>query len=116
MDLGLVCQSQAGDGFNTIDPYVMQASDGSLWLAFGSFWTGIKLVQLDPNTGKRIASDSPMYALASHDSIEAACLWERGEYYYLFVNWGLCCRGTNSTYNIRVGRSAAVTGPYPGQR
>ena len=28
------------------------------------------------------------------------------------MNWGLCCRGTNSTYTIRVGRSAQITGPY----
>jgi len=28
------------------------------------------------------------------------------------VNWGHCCRGTNSTYNIRFGRSRNVTGPY----
>jgi arabinan endo-1,5-alpha-L-arabinosidase len=24
----------------------------------------------------------------------------------------MCCRGANSTYNIRIGRSAAITGPY----
>ena len=28
------------------------------------------------------------------------------------MNWGLCCRGTNSTYEIRVGRSRQITGPY----
>lgn len=111
-DQGLVCQSRPGDNFNTIDPSVMLAADGSLWLAFGSFWTGIKLLQLDPDTGKRITSDSPMYSLAFHSSIEAPCLWQQGGYYYLFVNWGLCCRGTNSTYNVRVGRSADVTEPY----
>ena len=111
-DQGMVCESHREDSFNTIDPSVMQAADGTLWLAFGSFWTGIKLIQLDPATGKRVDPDSPIYSLAYHDSIEAACLWQWGEYYYLFVNWGLCCRGTNSTYNIRVGRSHAATGPY----
>jgi arabinan endo-1,5-alpha-L-arabinosidase len=111
-DQGAVVQSHGGDSFNAIDPSVTQAADGSLWLAFGSFWTGIKLLQLDPATGKRIAADSPMSSLAFHDSIEAACLWQRGDYYYLFVDWGQCCRGTNSTYNIRVGRSMSVTGPY----
>jgi arabinan endo-1,5-alpha-L-arabinosidase len=35
-----------------------------------------------------------------------------GAVQYLFINWGLCCRGTNSTYEIRVGRSEKITGPY----
>ncbi len=33
-------------------------------------------------------------------------------YYYLFVNRGSCCQGANSSYNIRMGRSKTVTGPY----
>jgi arabinan endo-1,5-alpha-L-arabinosidase len=50
--------------------------------------------------------------LAHSDSIEASYIYQHGSYYYLFVNWGVCCRGTNSTYNVRVGRSAEITGPY----
>jgi arabinan endo-1,5-alpha-L-arabinosidase len=80
-------------------------------MAFGSFWKGIFLVQLDPKTGLRRATNSPV-RVAYSSSIEAACLMQRGEDYYLFVNWGRCCRGTNSTYEIRVGRSKQVTGPY----
>jgi arabinan endo-1,5-alpha-L-arabinosidase len=111
-DQGVVCQSRREDSFNAIDPSAMRTGDGSLWLTFGSFWTGIKLIQLDPDTGKRISSASPIYSLAFHSSIEAPCLFERQGNYYLFVNWGQCCKGTNSTYNIRLGRSALVTGPY----
>jgi arabinan endo-1,5-alpha-L-arabinosidase len=59
-----------------------------------------------------MAGDSTMYSLAHHDSIEAACTCLHGGKYYLFVNWGRCCRGVNSTYNIRVGRSERITGPY----
>jgi arabinan endo-1,5-alpha-L-arabinosidase len=70
------------------------------------------LIQLDPKTGKRIAPDSKLVSLAYNESIEAAHLCRHDDYYYLFVNWGSCCRGPNSTYNIRVGRSKTVTGPY----
>jgi arabinan endo-1,5-alpha-L-arabinosidase len=111
-DCGSVIQSSAGDNFNAIDPCVTQDVSGRLWLAFGSFWSGIKLIELDPATGKRIAPDSPIRSLAHHDMIEAAYVYRHGAYYYLFVNWGLCSRGVNSTYNIRVGRSPDITGPY----
>jgi arabinan endo-1,5-alpha-L-arabinosidase len=111
-DCGLVVQSRDTDDFNAIDPAISQDAEGRLWLAFGSFWRGIKLVELDGRTGKRIADDSPIYSLAENNSIEASYIYRHEDYYYLFVNWGLCCRGTNSTYEIRVGRSGKITGPY----
>jgi len=111
-DQGMVIQSSPRDDFNTIDPALFQDSDGSLWMSFGSFWGGIKMIQLDPKTGKRIAPDSPVYPLAHYDSIEAPFIYPHDGKYLLFVNWGFCCRGTNSTYEIRVGRSDKITGPY----
>lgn len=105
-------EGQAGPAYNAIDPAVFQDRDGSLWLAFGSHWTGIKLLQLDPRTGKRMAADAKLHSLACNESIEAAYLCRNNDYYYLFVNWGSCCRGVESTYNIRIGRSKTVTGPY----
>lgn len=111
-DQGLVVRTKDGDGYNAIDPSVFADSDGSLWLTFGSYWSGIKLIQLDPKTGKRLAPDSKLHALAYNDSIEASYLCRQDDYYYLFVNWGSCCQGPKSTYNIRIGRSKAVTGPY----
>ena len=112
MDCGLVIQSGATNDFNAIDPAVCRDFDGKLWLAFGSFWSGIKLIELDPQTGKRIAPDAPIYSLAHNDSIEAAYIYPHEKWYYLFVNWGRCCRGTNSTYEIRVGRAQTIAGPY----
>ena len=111
-DEGLVIKSDPQDDFNTIDPAIFHDTNGSLWLSFGSFWSGIRMIELDRDSGKRITPDCPVLSLAHYDSIEASYLYQRGGYYYLFVDWGMCCRGPNSTYNIRLGRSKQITGPY----
>ena len=111
-DEGVVVRTQDGDGYNAIDPALFRDQDGSLWMSFGSYWSGIKLVQLDPKTGKRQAQDSKLFSIAHNSSIEASYLCRHDDYYYLFVNWGSCCQGPKSTYNIRIGRSKSVTGPY----
>ena len=71
-DHGIVVQSREGGDFNTIDPSVFSDDNGTLWLAFGSYWSGIKLVQLDPKTGKRLTPEAPLSALAYNKSIEAS--------------------------------------------
>jgi hypothetical protein len=86
-------------------------------MSFGSFWNGVYMTQSDPATGKRITTNSPTISIARHlplnpNAIEAPYIYERDGFYYLFVNWDTCCQGVNSTYNIRVGRSANITGPY----
>lgn len=111
-DAGIVVRSFTTNDFNTIDPAVTFDGEGRLWLSFGSYWSGIKLIELDSKTGLRITPDSPMYSLAYNESIEAPFIQRHGTNYFLFVNWGQCCRGTNSTYEIRVGRSDKITGPY----
>jgi arabinan endo-1,5-alpha-L-arabinosidase len=111
-DAGAVITSTNGSAFNTIDPSVMLDADGRLWLAFGSFWQGIFMTELNPQSGQRAATNSPIYQLAWNHSIEASCLTRHGNFYYLFVNWGRCCEGTNSTYEVRIGRADRITGPY----
>jgi arabinan endo-1,5-alpha-L-arabinosidase len=111
-DCGPVIASTNGGAFNTIDPSVMLDTDGKLWLAFGSYWEGIYLMELNPETGLRIATNAPLFHLAWNNSIEAACLTRHENFYYLFVNWGQCCKGTNSTYEVRVGRAEKISGPY----
>ena len=112
VDEGIVMRSREGDDFNAIDPAVTFDADGRLWMSFGSFWGGIKLIELDPTTGKRVAPDSPIHSLARAKEIEAPHIFRHRGHYYLFLNWGLCCRGVKSTYTIRVGRSESITGPY----
>jgi arabinan endo-1,5-alpha-L-arabinosidase len=112
-DQGLIVQSKTTDTFNAIDPNVSFDSTCTPWLAFGSFWSGIQLRQLDPATGK-LATDATVYPLASRNggAIEAASIVSHNGYYYLFVSFDACCKGVNSTYRTMVGRAAKITGPY----
>ena len=111
-EVGEVIRSTNGSAFNTIDPSAFLDRDGKLWLAFGSYWKGIFLTELDPQSGQRVNPSLPPQQLAWNYSIEAACLTRHEKFYYLFVNWGQCCRGTNSTYEVRMGRAEKITGPY----
>ena len=113
-DLGLVVRSKEADRFNAIDPQVLTMRDGRVFLAFGSMWDGIFLTELNPRT-LRVLSDEligPLAARPDGETVEAAFLVERGKYWYLFVSFDACCRGSKSTYNIRVGRSERLKGPY----
>ena len=116
-DQGLVLKSGTGDDFNAIDPYRIDTSDGRAWLTYGSYWSGIKLRELDPATGKLMADDTPVYDLAAYGGgvIEAPAIREHDGRYYLFVSYDRCCAGVDSTYRIMVGRAEAVTGPYVGK-
>lgn len=112
-DQGKVYTSSSSSDYNAIDPSLIVDPSGKWWLVFGSWWTGIKLIQIDPSTGKQLAGNTTRYSLASASGgIEGAYLFYHSGYYYLFTSRGLCCKGVNSTYWIAVGRSASITGPY----
>ncbi len=113
-DQGLVLKSKAGDDFNAIDPFRINLADGRGFLVFGSFWSGIKLRELDTKTGKLIRDDAPTFALASRHggAIEAPSILEHEGRFYLFVSFDQCCKGIASTYNIRIGRADKIEGPY----
>lgn len=128
-DEGLVLQSSAADDYNAIDPNIVLDEAGQPWLSFGSFWSGIKMRRIDPATGKLSTADAKIYSLAARrrpenpetakpglpfdwQAIEAPFIVRHSGYYYLFVSFDLCCRGTASTYRTMVGRSRSVTGPY----
>jgi arabinan endo-1,5-alpha-L-arabinosidase len=112
-DRGLVLMSNVQDDFNAIDPFRIDTSDGRAFLVFGSFWSGIKLSELNPDTGKLLGK-MPVVALAGRrgGAIEAPSILERDGRFYLFVSFDQCCKGVASTYNIRVGRADRIEGPY----
>lgn len=114
-DDGQVFRSYSTDDYNAIDPSLVTAADGSKWLVFGSYWSGIKLMKLDSATGKPATSSPTLYSLAakpSPDPEEGSGIVYHDGYYYLFVAVDTCCKGISSTYHIQVGRSASITGPY----
>ncbi|MGB3440598.1 MAG: arabinan endo-1,5-alpha-L-arabinosidase [Actinophytocola sp.] len=112
---GVVVQTSNSSDHNAIDPNLVVDQSGAWWLTYGSFWTGIKMVRINSSTGK--PADSTRYSLAQRPSsaggaIEAPYIIYRSGYYYLFVSFDYCCRGTSSTYRVMVGRSTSITGPY----
>ncbi|MBW3625351.1 MAG: arabinan endo-1,5-alpha-L-arabinosidase [Armatimonadetes bacterium] len=116
VDRGKVIESHREDFWNAIDANLAVDAKGGYWLSWGSFWGGIKMRRLDPKTGKASDKDATLYALAHRPdpphALEAPFIVRKGKYYYLFVSFDFCCRGNESTYNIRVGRSTKITGPY----
>jgi arabinan endo-1,5-alpha-L-arabinosidase len=113
-DQGEVITSHASDDWNAIDPFRIDTSDGRAWLSYGSYWSGIKLNELDPRTGKLLSPQTPAIGVASRGrgAIEASSLLEHDGRFYLFVSYDRCCAGVASTYRIMVGRADTITGPY----
>ena len=114
-DLGRVIESFDNSNFNAIDPNLYVAADGKWWLSFGSFWGGLKLVELSPSTGKPLNANNLISIAARPNNggaIEAPVITKHGNYFYLWAAFDSCCKGVDSTYRTMVGRSSSITGPY----
>jgi len=109
-----------------IDPSTFRSFDNELYLVSGG---GVIIgTQLNTETYMPISGDwyseendawkdiarGPKDDVDDFDWVEAAYILPNAEegYYYLFVNWGACCSGVKSTYEIRTGRSENPLGPY----
>ena len=123
-DQGIVIQSIPNrDLWNAIDPNLV-FDDNTPYLAFGSFWDGLKMVKLSddlmsiaqPQEWHTIARRERSFDLADANpgdaALEAPFIFKKGNWNYQFLSWDLCCRGENSTYKVVVGRSKSATGPY----
>jgi arabinan endo-1,5-alpha-L-arabinosidase len=56
--------------------------------------------------------ENPTSKFAGTNAIEAPFIFKHDGWYYLFASWDYCCRGEKSSYNVVVGRSKKVNGPY----
>lgn len=104
--------------YNAIDPSLVDAADGSQWLIYGSWHSGIVAVQLDIKTGMIRTPGDAGQRIARRQNSDAN-RWQGLEapeiiynestgYYYLFLAYD----ELSVAYNTRVCRSRSVTGPY----
>ena len=105
-----VCASDGMEDQDAIDPGILlDPTTGRLWVSYGTYFGTIRLIELDPKTGFRVKGNKEKDIAID---CEASDLIYRDGWYYLLGTHGTCCDGTNSTYNIVVGRSRSVEGPY----
>lgn len=113
--------------WNAIDPSYIIDNDGRHYLVYGSWHSGIALVEIDGETGK-VKADLPN-PWGTNDDIAAygqliatrqmGNRWQGSEgpeiiyhdgYYYLFLAYD----ALEVPYNTRVARATSITGPYLG--
>ena len=105
-----VAASGEDDDCDAIDAgLLLDPVTGRLWCTYGTYFGFIRVVELDPKTGMRVEGNE---AVDIAIDCEATTLIYRNGWYYLLGTHGTCCSGAISTYNIRVGRSRSITGPY----
>jgi len=112
---------------NAIDPALFYDENGALWMVYGSWSGGIFLLEIDESTGMTIhpGEDSTTedgrvidryfgtkLSGGYHKSGEGPYIVydSTAGYYYLFETYGGLA--ANGGYNMRLFRSASVTGPY----
>lgn len=110
VDQGPVFTSEEIGVKNSIDPFYFE-QDAKKFLIWGSFH-GLYLTELSSDGTK---PQGDIIKLAGNH-LEAAYLFKKGEYFYLFGSSGTCCEGANSTYQVLVGRSKSIFGPFEDQK
>jgi arabinan endo-1,5-alpha-L-arabinosidase len=114
---GIAVKTTPESPVNAIDANIaVEEETGEHYLIYGSFWGGIRLLKLDRETGLPESPDDG-YGLSIAKRSPAAMGAVEGAYirynrktgfYYLFVSYGSLA----DFYNVRVGRSRTITGPY----
>ena len=100
-----------GEGVNVIDPNLFVDENEKWWLLYGSYKAGLRMVELNPATGK-LHNDTPSLTTLTTSLGEGVFLIKGHGYYYIFASRGKCCKGVESTYQVVIGRSENIEGPY----
>lgn len=109
-DMGKLFRSNEIGVQNSIDPFYIE-DGGKKYLFWGSFH-GIYCVELSDDGLSLKNADNPSLQKVAGTAFEGTYIYKHGDYYYLFASIGSCCNGLNSTYQLVVGRSESLTGPY----
>lgn len=113
VEAGAVIRSYETNDYNCIDPCVITDQEGRVWLLFGSGWSGLKMAELNPQTGKLLHPEDDLIPIAYYstrtDYCEAGYIKYHDGYYYLMMAIGYMKPGH---YVNVVGRSRNITGPY----
>ena len=100
-------------GSNCIDQFYYE-EDGKKYMFFGSF-KGIYVTELeDDGLTVKLGHDGKptLKKQVCGDAFEGTNIYKKGKYYYLFASIGSCCNGVNASYQVVVGRSENLLGPY----
>ena len=100
-------------GSNCIDEFYYE-EDGKKYMFFGSF-KGIYVTELeDDGLTVKLGNDGKptLKKQVCGNAFEGTNIYKKGKYYYLFASIGSCCNGVNASYQVVVGRSENLLGPY----
>jgi arabinan endo-1,5-alpha-L-arabinosidase len=112
IDYGQVISfKNGGEGVNVIDPNVFVDSDRKVWLLYGSYKAGLRMVELNAETGMLKANPPAIVTLTTALG-EGVFLIKGHGYYFIVASRGICCKGTESTYHVVMGRAKNIQGPY----
>ena len=111
-DRGVVVTSDGNEDLNAIDPGVILAPDGTLWLCYGSYHGSIRVTSSTRKTGLALAPKHLGATIATARESEASDIIFHDGFYYLFVNHGSCCKGktapTTSAWAARAPSPAPI--------
>ncbi len=107
-DKGMLFRSNEIGVQNSIDQFYIE-ENGHKYLFWGSF-RGIYATELSED-GLSLKNGAEKKQIAG-TAFEGTYIYKKDGYYYLFASVGTCCEGIKSTYQLVVGRSQSLFGPY----